>query len=502
MPVSLEPPAGNGPMQSVRKSVLVRALGRRKCSSSSIESSLYPEFSAVVRAARACSRRTPTARRRASTSTTPASAPTSRPTTSNRAGESIVDHSARWSVPPSARRVAVLDARARRLQGRVGARVRVRHAPARARRRTGVQSHREYVHRRLRPPRGRRLSGSVVIVTVVWATREVQDVVPVDDCAGRDTRRCRARIGPHRAIRTRPSRLCRYAVFGARAEGDALVAEGDRVEIVGPLIVDPKVARARRARDKSAAVKSSRGQPVAFCRSAELADGPRFADNAAVHLSSTHSPVRGGRSSSRASRSLLPPSLAQDTAALSAMSFGGAADDQGQERGRERRSSRRRIFASAALDLIGIRYKWGGNTPETGPRLQRTRPLRLPAGDGRDAPAHREGHEPPRHGRRRHRSCSRAISSFFNTRRFAFSHVGIYLGDNQFVHAPRRGREVEVATLDSGFWQRRFDGARRMAGVLPSLLPALVSEAVAAPLAVRPLLLPGSRRNSYRSLAA
>ncbi len=68
---------------------------------------------------------------------------------------------------------------------------------------------------------------------------------------------------------------------------------------------------------------------------------------------------------------------------------------------------------------------------------------------------------------------------FFNTRRFAFSHVGIYLGDNQFVHAPRRGREVEVATLDSGFWQRRFNGARRLAGVLPSLLPTLVGEAVA-----------------------
>ena len=71
---------------------------------------------------------------------------------------------------------------------------------------------------------------------------------------------------------------------------------------------------------------------------------------------------------------------------------------------------------------------------------------------------------------------------FFNTRRFAFSHVGIYLGDNQFVHAPRRGRDVEVATLDSGFWQRRFNGARRLAGVLPSLLPTLVSEASAAPL--------------------
>jgi hypothetical protein len=69
---------------------------------------------------------------------------------------------------------------------------------------------------------------------------------------------------------------------------------------------------------------------------------------------------------------------------------------------------------------------------------------------------------------------------FFNTRRFAFSHVGIYLGDNRFVHAPRRGREVEIATLDSTFWNKRFDGARRMVDILPEFLPAIVGEASAA----------------------
>ena len=69
---------------------------------------------------------------------------------------------------------------------------------------------------------------------------------------------------------------------------------------------------------------------------------------------------------------------------------------------------------------------------------------------------------------------------FFNTRRFAFSHVGIYLGDNQFIHAPRTGREVEVTTLDKRYWQTRFNGARRLVGVLPGLIPALVSEARAA----------------------
>jgi hypothetical protein len=51
---------------------------------------------------------------------------------------------------------------------------------------------------------------------------------------------------------------------------------------------------------------------------------------------------------------------------------------------------------------------------------------------------------------------------FFNTRRFAFSHVGIYVGDARFVHAPRRGRDVEIASLDSVYWRQRFDGARRL----------------------------------------
>jgi cell wall-associated NlpC family hydrolase len=69
---------------------------------------------------------------------------------------------------------------------------------------------------------------------------------------------------------------------------------------------------------------------------------------------------------------------------------------------------------------------------------------------------------------------------FFNTRRYDFSHVGIYLGDNRFIHAPRRGREVEVAQLDSGYWRKSFNGARRLVGVLPSLVPALIATADAA----------------------
>ena len=51
---------------------------------------------------------------------------------------------------------------------------------------------------------------------------------------------------------------------------------------------------------------------------------------------------------------------------------------------------------------------------------------------------------------------------FFNTRQRAFSHVGIYLGDNKFIHAPAKGSEVRVDDLQSAYWDRRFEGARRI----------------------------------------
>jgi len=51
---------------------------------------------------------------------------------------------------------------------------------------------------------------------------------------------------------------------------------------------------------------------------------------------------------------------------------------------------------------------------------------------------------------------------FFNTMRRAFSHVGIYLGDNHFLHAPKPGAEVRVESMDSSYWVKRYNGARRI----------------------------------------
>ena len=51
---------------------------------------------------------------------------------------------------------------------------------------------------------------------------------------------------------------------------------------------------------------------------------------------------------------------------------------------------------------------------------------------------------------------------FFNTMRRSFSHVGIYLGDNKFVHAPRTGYKVRIEDMTGPYWTARFNGARRI----------------------------------------
>lgn len=138
-----------------------------------------------------------------------------------------------------------------------------------------------------------------------------------------------------------------------------------------------------------------------------------------------------------------------------------------------------------ALGLIGVNYRYGGDSPDTGLDC---------SGLVRYVFQQVTGVSLPHNAKQMSRVGAKVSVKdlkpgdlvFFNTRRFAFSHVGIYLGDNRFLHSPAQGREVEIATLDTSYWQKRFNGARRLVGVLPglvpALVPALVSEAVAAPL--------------------
>lgn len=86
-----------------------------------------------------------------------------------------------------------------------------------------------------------------MIVTVVFARHDVQDIVPVEMATGAtlaDAVRSSGLIGQYGLD---PAML-KFALFGTRADGGTRLADGDRVEILGPLVADPKVSRARRAR--------------------------------------------------------------------------------------------------------------------------------------------------------------------------------------------------------------------------------------------------------------
>ena len=136
-------------------------------------------------------------------------------------------------------------------------------------------------------------------------------------------------------------------------------------------------------------------------------------------------------------------------------------------------------LTSSALDLIGIRYKWGSATPKNGLDCSGLVQFVFQQVTGVTLP--RSAKELSRIGKPVTMSdLQPGDLVFFNTRRFAFSHVGIYVGDNLFIHAPRRGREVEVATIDKTYWQQHFNGARRLIGVLPELMPKLIADAEAS----------------------
>lgn len=114
-----------------------------------------------------------------------------------------------------------------------------------------------------------------------------------------------------------------------------------------------------------------------------------------------------------------------------------------------------------AMDLLGIRYRRGGSSPESGFDCSGFVNHVFREGLGLMLP--RSSKEMSRSGQEVDRDKLRPGGLvFFNTMRHAFSHVGIYLGDNQFVHAPRSGGRVRIEDLRQGYWMKRFNGARRI----------------------------------------
>lgn len=114
-----------------------------------------------------------------------------------------------------------------------------------------------------------------------------------------------------------------------------------------------------------------------------------------------------------------------------------------------------------AMDLLGIRYRRGGTSPETGFDCSGFVSHVFREGMGLILP--RNAKDLSSSGEEiRLDQLRPGDLVFFNTMRRAFSHVGIYLGNNQFVHAPRVGGQVRVENMQERYWMTRFNGARRL----------------------------------------
>lgn len=119
------------------------------------------------------------------------------------------------------------------------------------------------------------------------------------------------------------------------------------------------------------------------------------------------------------------------------------------------------ILAGEALNYLGIRYRYGGSSPATGfdcsglvaYAAEQSLGMKLPRNA---AEIHQLGKPVDRN------ALQVGDLVFFNTMGRRYSHVGIYLGDDRFVHSPSSGGVVRVERMDMAYWNKRYNGARRI----------------------------------------
>lgn len=119
-----------------------------------------------------------------------------------------------------------------------------------------------------------------------------------------------------------------------------------------------------------------------------------------------------------------------------------------------------------AMGFLGVPYKRGGNTAETGFDC---------SGFVRAIYEQSVGLLLPRRAEEQAAATQRVEKNdlqpgdlvFFNTLRRTFSHVGIYVGNGKFIHSPKPGAQVRVENMGVSYWQTRFNGARRVAAAHP-----------------------------------
>ena len=124
-------------------------------------------------------------------------------------------------------------------------------------------------------------------------------------------------------------------------------------------------------------------------------------------------------------------------------------------------TARTRELALHALSHIGVPYRYGGASPDTGFDCSGLVQYVYSRGAGVSLPRNTQALAevgapvPPE-------ALEPGDLVFFDTLRKPYSHVGIYLGDQRFIHAPTTGGQVELVDMRHRYWQTRFNGARRL----------------------------------------
>ena len=127
----------------------------------------------------------------------------------------------------------------------------------------------------------------------------------------------------------------------------------------------------------------------------------------------------------------------------------------------------------AAMGLVGVRYRRGGTSADGGfdcsgftrHVFETSLGLLLPRKVDEQAAA-------PGLVAIRRDELRPGDLVFFNTLKRTFSHVGIYIGDDRFIHAPRSGKLIRTESMNFAYWADRFTGARRVLASLPAQAPA------------------------------
>ena len=120
-----------------------------------------------------------------------------------------------------------------------------------------------------------------------------------------------------------------------------------------------------------------------------------------------------------------------------------------------------------AMGFLGVPYKRGGNTVETGfdcsgfvrAMYEQSIGLILPRRAEQQAAATQNIEKS---------ELKPGDLVFFNTLKRTFSHVGIYVGEGRFIHSPKPGAQVRVENMSVSYWASRFDGARRVQTSAPT----------------------------------